>query len=359
VERFAPLIRDPLRLDGAALPARALRRLENAAARTGPLRGGGNGLAALTRVRLDALTRASTGDEALAAALARAASAPAGAAAEPRAADPGLRRIGADPLPRRIGAVAPELLRPARQASRRHERVTPSREPSGSALAALMRNAEAPVPDVVQPRTVTRSMARSAPSRPAGDHPSASPQALKNVSDARGLEWLADRVAGGREASETPVIDGFPDVKPASPALVSRTRTPAPADPEPRRQAATGAAVAHDAPVTRPVARPRGALGPRGGGAGGLEALVQAWRGSEESSVQTAGLAVPPGIGSPLATAKGGFSAAEPVPAARPAGRGRLEDLHARDQDVTVIADSLGRLLVDELRRYGIEVDEG
>jgi hypothetical protein len=329
---------------------RAVRRLDAAAAELRPLRVAERGLAALTRVRLDGLTSPGRGDEALAAVLAR--HAPAGAAeadvgsrpprrlvAPPFAAGPGraLAPAATVPPPR---AVVPRSAGATVVADGRSRRVSPPSGPARTIDAAASRETR-------RRRTLDAG----------GSDGPAPPRGFDAVAAVAGLEWIAPRVPGGAEPGETTLVEGAPEA--ASPSRWAGAPAPS---PQPRvltaPTAPTGAALTAEVErVTEPIARrswpvpqptkPHGL--PRAGGEE-LEALVRAWQenGSAQAErVEGVPVVIPVEGGTATSTPSGRSRAR-----ARPAG--------SQPEDETLaFSDALGRVLVAELRRYGIEVDAG
>jgi hypothetical protein len=165
-------------------------------------------------------------------------------------------------------------------------------------------------------------------------------------------------VPGGTEPAETRVVDGAPDA--ASPSrwadgrdLAPRPRAlPAPAEPvgtipvvELERVPEPGEARTWPEPtISEPRALPRS-------GVHGLEALVRAW--------QDTGKAPPERLGRetnvvPFET--GDTATSTSTPTTRTRTRDRSSE---REDETLAFGDALGRVLVAELRRYGIEVDAG
>ena len=200
---------------------------------------------------------------------------------------------------------------------------------------------------------------RALPQVAAAETPAA-PHGFEVVESARGLEWLAVRVPGGAESSETPLVDGAPEASPArpAPAAAAEPATATRALPVPDQ----AAPVPHEferTPETRRAVQPL-PLTTRGdpshrrlGGAQGLDALVRAWQDTQPpfspEQVELPAEAVAP-VSAERGSARTGAAAR-----ARPAEPRASE----REEETLVFGDALARVLVGELRRYGIEVDAG
>jgi hypothetical protein len=327
---------------------RAIRRLDAASAELEPVAVAERGLAALTRVRLAGLTSPGRGDEALAAVLARGAPAGGGEAdAEGRAA----RRLAAPPAvaaPGHALSAATTLQRggtvaaPAAGAAD-GSRAWPAPNPSGSARRRAV------VAAGETRRRTTAAADAGAPTPPRG---------FDAAAGVAGLEWVAPRVPGGTEPAETRVVDGAPDAASPSRWTVGRDQTPrprtlpAPAEPVPtipavelERAPEPGETRTWPAQTTpEPRALPRTA-------GRGLEALVRAWQdtgGAQPERLERATNVIP------LETGDTATSTSTATP------RTRTRDRSSEREDETLaLGDALGRVLVAELRRYGVEVDAG
>jgi hypothetical protein len=340
------------------MPALAMHRLERHASVVAPLRSADRSLATLTCRRLEALRVVERGDAVLAAALARydqrgtAEALPERRTA--RLARSGIAELERTPA-RAGGSFAPPAARPA---SREQQRAADRRAKGDDRRGRRRKPATAAVGAATRRRRTTKPIP---------------PQV-------QGLEWLVGSAPGGREAalstldlsppagvsddpgamaatangSRLPLVprhggDGAPPMRTAVDGDGSRAPF-APARPE-RSVIATPAS---DAPVDAPATRPAGT----GPGAGQLSALVRAWDGPapvDEPDSRSALPAIAPdpaespgphdepsGSGPPAARARDGAGVAAPT---------------ARDE-LLDLGDQLGRLLVSELRRYGIEVEE-
>jgi hypothetical protein len=352
VERYDLLTGDRLRFGDGVAPARALRRLNAAAARIGRLDGAQRGLATLTRARLAALTAPTRGDEALAAALARYSST---ATAEVELEPPARKRL-----------VAP----PARTGIGRGEPMPPARRVPSSVVFARSQ----------KPAVRGRSSARAAKTRaalirtgepgalpfgrqlggPSADLPLAAASAgFEAVERVRGLEWLAARVPGGAEASESTLVTGMPAVQSstsASKASVEATTASAMPSPAPalsaKARSLAGPVDVEQVPEPSVSPLPPVLFLPAGGhsGARGLEALVRAWADAEHSSPTSPTTEV-----STHAASAGGETVSPEATHRGPPPRSSHALLP--EHEALAFGDALGRVLVAELRRYGIEVD--
>jgi hypothetical protein len=353
VERLGLVTGDPLRLDGAGLAGRALGRLDAAAVGTAPLEHADRGLASLTRRRLVRLTSPADGDEALAAALARCAAA-AVSDGEP---EPHARRLLARPAAAAgfDGAPAGSAGRRERSSARLggpHESVRGSSgfpAPRQTVARRLSRAAmrddhrrRVPLPDVVAP----------VPAPPPG---------FEAAADALGLDWLVVCVPGGAEAAETPLVEGAPEVERSlsGPAPAPTSTSPARAVPVPPGHGSVSSA--WDEVEREPAQEPRrqpstiAAVEPRvvqPAGAQGLDALVRAWHGAEESRPESIDLAA----AAVASHANGSRAPLRTTTTSRAQPSSRASE---REAEMLEFGDALGRVLVAELRRYGIEVDEG
>lgn len=374
MEHIDPLRRDPLRLDGAALPGRALRRLAAATAELEPLGGAGRHLQPLARARLADLTSPPLGDVAVAATLARqepaAGGEPAAAAEERlgrRLAPAGLEPRRPRPAPRATAfplraVAAPPAAAPAAGVS------TGPGAAARATLSAASPTSPRPGPAAGR-RTPEPPAGRAAPAarralRVQEEPPPAVPPGFEAAAGAAGLEWLADRLPGGAEASRTRLAEGAPaDAGLAAPAVL---RTPAPGGaglPQPQQRTALSPAELERvlAPVRATPGDGSNPALPAVGGAGELGALVRGWQGARGEATEritpTAAPAREP------ASDDRSFDTGSASPHAghadRPAGRARLPARTDGEDELLAFGDALGRVLVAELRRYGIEVDEG
>ena len=353
MERRDVLTGDPLRLDGAARGAAALRRLDAASTRVAPLEDAARGLAALTRVRLTNLTSPARGDGALVDVLARLV--PAAGAGDGALDAPAPRRLGVPvllPSTARVQLVAHdqrEAAGPGAGQSPANARPVRFRIPEP---LASRRRMQAAGPETQHARALPQVAAVEAPAAPRG---------FEVAESARGLEWLAVRVPGGAESSETPLVDGAPEASPArrAPAVAAEPATATRALPVPD-QAATVQHEFESGPETRravqPLPRTTGgdASHRRLGGGQGLDALVRAWQDTQQPPVSSE-QAEP--ADEPVASA----SADRAQSRSGAATRTRTPESRAseREEETLVFGDALARVLVGELRRYGIEVDVG
>lgn len=353
MERLGLVNGDPLRLDGAGLAGRALGRLDAAAVGTAPLERADRSLASLTRRRLVQLTSPDDGDEALAAALARCAAA-AVSDGEP---EPHARRLLARPAAAASFDGAPAAV------SGRRERISarlgsPHESVRGSSgflappSAVVRRRTHAPLWDERRRRVPLPDVVAPVPAPPPG---------FEVAADALGLDWLVVRVPGGEEAAATPLVEGAPEVERSSsaPAVAATSTSPSRVVPVPPGHGSVSSA--WDEVEREPVPESRrppstiAAVAPRvvePAGAQGLDALVRAWHGAAESrpeSIDLAAAAVPlQSNGSPATLRTTTTSRTQPAARAS-----------EREAEMLEFGDALGRVLLAELRRYGIEVDEG
>ena len=354
MERREALTGDLLGFGGAARGSAALRRLDAASARIASLEDAGSGLAALTRVRLADLTSPERGDGALAAVLARLASA--------AGADDGAI---AAPAPRRLG-VPVSLARHVREASVAPE-LPEGRARRGASPAANGRPVPFALPEPLASRRRTQATVPEPQRGPAFVPLSAveapdAPNGFEVADAVHGLEWLAVRVPGGAESSETPLVDDATEVSPVRHALAA--------------SAAPGAAVARASRSGLPGA---GAVRARTlTGDAELRAAAPAdvgWRrtassrrrhaGTRRARARVAGHAASAVAGAGRAFRRTG-RALLPRIGSGPGGTGTASRVRApespaseREEETLVFGDALARVLVGELRRYGIEVDAG
>jgi hypothetical protein len=325
-----------------------MRRLEAASAEVEPLGVAECGLAALTRVRLAALISPGRGDAALAAAVERGAPAGTEVVAEARAP----RRL-ATPELEFAGRALPAAVAPV-----------PRRVPAGSAAGTTTGGpaGPAPVPAAFAPRRRAApagagSTRRTSAAAAESGRPSP-PRRFRVAERPAGLEWVAPRLAGGAEAAETPVLHGAPDaaspVRWAGRPAAQRRELPLP-PPTPRIAPTVDVERVPEADVSRPRPVPS-TTDPRARAPEarhGLEALVRAWDGpggsAQPAAAENATGVLPLDVGD---TARSTSTAAPGV--RRP--RDRTPE---REDETLPFSDALGRVLVAELRRYGIEVDAG
>jgi len=359
VERIDLLRGDHVRLGGAASAGLALDRLDRDASRAAPLWSAGSALAALTRARFALLAEPLRGDEALAAALERC------TPADPGQDDRGTRRLRAVPY-----GAAPDTAGGSRPT--RPPRVTP---PDVAAARSYGR-VDAPAVDANRRPRPARGERRASP-----DDAPTPPPGFEDAAAARGLEWLADRVAGGAEAAATPLaLDGGPGQVPE----LRSTRhgggeargSAAPAAPAPTRaDRPDREGMPVPVPGTRPVGRIERALEPRRGIAvepaalpalrvypperpGELEALVRTWGAGPAAAAEA--LSADDASRLEERPWESGGIAARGIVTTRRSGIRPVAAVGAdREDDAAKVGDVLGRVLVAELRRYGIEVDQG
>jgi hypothetical protein len=348
VGRGGGLTGDPLRLAGPASAGLAMRELQRAASRTWPLREAGDSVASLTCGRLEALLRPPRGDDVLAAALDRVGD---GAVEEVAAS-----RSGA---PHTIGARRAAPAPPA--AGSQNLRPRPADVARSSPLRERAR------PEVASHRRV-----RSVGS-PHDEAPAARPRGVRSSPrDVRGLEWLVRDAAVLQEAAAAPIELAAPVARVGS-AGVTTAPTSRPGS-VPNDQPAGGRSVS--APTPSGQAPPRDHLSPPGaqkvvappsvapisrsaapavGAESALESLVRAWRVEDAAEPDAAQPTV-----SDITTADTQPSVVDDVPSGGIGPRAaRAPDVHtqpARDDELLGLRDEVGRMLVAELRRYGIEV---
>jgi len=351
VGRVGSLTADPLRFAEPAAVALAVQRLDRAASLAAPLQAAWRSLAVLTCLRLEALISPQRGDEALAAALARYAETAIEEPASPARAHPARRAGHAAVLPAPRPAPSPAR-RPSlpRREARRAPAVTTSAARTGARRVEARRVAGGSLEPVDL----------GAP-------------AATEATEVHGLEWLVGRVPGGTEAAESPLdlAASVDDVEPLRPAVASGTpaRGPEGTQPSAHRDVpiAGHASEPRHAFAPAPAAAPTPAASPAAAGAaqarrlfaeagGELETLVRAFDAgaqADESYVQTTPPAYSPQASRPAADAEPATEAASA--AGRPhAAKGA--HTQAREEELLGLGDELGRVLVAELRRYGIEV---
>jgi hypothetical protein len=304
-------------------------------------------------VRLADLTSPERGDGALAAVLAHLASA--------AGADDGAI---AAPAPRRLG-VPVSLARHVREASVAPE-LPEGRARRGASPAANGRPVPFALPEPLASRRRTQATVPAPQRGPAFvplsavDAPDA-PNGFEVADAVHGLEWLAVRVPGGAESSETPLVDDAAEVSPvrhalaasAAPGAASRALPgpdfPAPVPYELERSPETRSSV-------QPLPRTSGGDAPRrrGGDMRGLDTLVRAWQDKQPtpSPEQVEISAEPVALVAENRSGPGGTGTASRV-------RAPESPASEREEETLVFGDALARVLVGELRRYGIEVDAG
>jgi hypothetical protein len=324
---------------------RAIRRLDAASAELEPVAVAERGLAALTRVRLADLTSPGRGDEALAAVLAR--GAPAGGG---EAEDEGRRTVRrlAEPPP----VAAPGHAFPT--ATIRQRGLTVAAPTGDAADGAREWPAPNPSRSRRRPAAAAAAEARRRPLAEADAEAPTPPQAFDSAVGVTGLGWVAPRVPGATEPAETRVVDGAPDAASPSRWADGRDRAPRPralSAPEPvgtipaaelERVPEPGEARTWPAPTTsEPRALPHTADH-------GLEALVRAWQDTGKAQPEHATNVVP--------FETGDTATSTSTPTTRTRTRDRSSE---REDETLAFGDALGRVLVAELRRYGIEVDAG
>ena len=348
--RVGSLTCDPLRLAGPATVGVAMRQLQRAASHVSPLGAADESVALLTCARLEALLGPPRGDHALAAALDRLGE----AVDEAATSRPGMRRTPADrraappAIPTTSQRVRPmpdtghnaRLRSPLRRdgAARRHLR----------AVGSL--DQEAPTP------------------RSTGSPPS--------PRDVRGLEWLVrdapvlrDAAAGTLDLAATAVraeVLGAATVPTSRPTLtpdepvtgVRALSLPAQIEqaqrPDlPSQPRAVSAVRPSDAPIIHSGT-------PAGDAGSALESLVRAWSAEQPAQHRTAALSVLESeevAGSPEAGTFVVDGHDAPAPDSLRSGRsGAPRGEQVLDDDLLGLRDEVGRMLVAELRRYGIEV---
>ena len=327
---------------------RAARRLDAAAAELEPLGVAERGLAVLTRARLGGLIAPGRGDEALATALARGTHAGGGGTeVEPRP----LRRLAALPV-----FAGPRRALPAAE--------VPQRGRTAVVVTAAVADGARMRPGPPAPVVVRRFGAPAAPGEmrrrtfgaPGAEAP-VPPRSFGAAMGAAGLEWAAPRVLGGTEAAETPLVDGVPDA--ASPsqwaappgAAAQPRQLPVPAEPARAIPTVEIELVpeAHDVRSRHMPATVVPRSLPEVDGYG-LGALVRAWQ--DPASTPKHAEHAPNLL--PVENADTATSTSTPTPRTRPRDRAA-----EREDETLAFGDALGRVLVAELRRYGIEVDAG
>ena len=345
MESASPLTADPLGLRAPALPGRALARLDRIAATTFALRHAEPALAPLTCPRLTLLLDPPRGDEALAAALARCAlqgeDGPVAWDRAPRLGTPERharieeRRRTTPPAPRgRRPAATPQRRGPASPAPLANP--LPSRAAAAAKVAAPARATDAAAAPELLPfaERIVGGLTAAASPLPAKRTLFAADPAV----DGR----------GGREALATP--DGFSTPWRQESPWPAPILTPAPLAPGPEH-ASTRARSAPTLSGTTAGTRAKAPTTERG-----LRALVHAWTEGGPSEEPA------PGMEAAAATAASTADRA-PQPAVLAASRTLAAPLAASVSqprgEPADVGDALGRMLVAELRRYGIEVDAG
>jgi hypothetical protein len=347
VGRPGSLTADPLRFAGAGAAGLAVRRLDRDAAGAVPLRLADRALAPLTCLRLETLRDPARGDEALAAALARYGEEAAGVG------ERGELRAPAAPL-RVERPASPERVAAPSPGTRRLERATRARGlPAGAPVERRRGRRASPVSDAV--------------TAPAASRAAETPRLVRHV---QGLEWLTDRVPGGRESIDRPLTLAAP-AKHAT-TLPEEHRRPRAVTPGPDEARRAGAQPSPPVvppsglgPAPAPGPEPQRALAlphERGDAADGafegehgLVALVRAWNEPSRPgpAVEAAAPASPSVPVQPELVAR---DVPEPVVRRRRVAEQPLLPARA-PEELLGLGDELGRVLVAELRRYGIEID--
>lgn len=344
--RSGSLTADPLRFAGAGAAGLAVRRLDRDAAGAVPLRFADRALAPLTCMRLETLRDPARGDEALVAALAR--------YGEEAAVESAHGELRAPAAPMRVERPAPQgRVAPPAPAARRFEQVTRAPGlPAGAPVEARRGKRASTVSDAV--------------TAPAASRAAETPRLVRHV---QGLEWLADRVPGGRESIDRPFTLAAPlmHATPAEEHRRPRGVTPGPGEgrgagsqPSPPVVSQSGLV-----PAPAPGPEPQRALAPAEGrpdgardavdGEHGLAALVRAW--NEPSRPGPAVEAAAPALPSvPVHPELVATDVPEPVVRRRRVAELPLQPARA-PEELLGLGDELGRVLVAELRRYGIEID--
>jgi hypothetical protein len=343
VGRPATLTGDPLRLAAPVTVPRAVQRLEREASTAWPLGAADRGLAALTCARFDALLAPPRGDDALAAALARY-----GADSDtPVTLAPLALRDRLERIPRGLSPVASTATRSPLHVPRPKTRpVEPQVDPSSGRGGG---------------RAVATSAAASTPRSETGGSPAA--QAL-------GLEWFTAASPRVREAaharldvepgaarpsSTQQATAGPPRASGGNPSAGGRPpSSPSIAEAVPRlRDPSTP--TASDSPL-RPVETARhSAKEPAVVAGSGLESLVRAWNVTQPEDLSPeADLAEPEAVASVAFGERPVEDAARNAPQPGQPSVARLDPVS--EEELLDLRDEVGRMLVAELRRYGIEV---
>jgi hypothetical protein len=351
VGRGGGLTGDPLRLAGPASAGLAMRELQRATSHTWPLRAAGDSVASLTCGRLEALLRPPRGDDALAAAL-------------DRVGDGVVEEVAA-PRPGASHTIAGRRAAPAPPAAGSRD----LRPPPGEFARSF------PLRERVRPEVASHRRVRSVGS-PHDEASAARPTdgVRSSPRDVSGLEWLVRDVTVLQEAAAAQIELAAPVARVGSadvttaptsrrdsvpndqPAGVWSVPSPAPArfgHAPPRDHLSPSRAVKAGAPP--PVAPITRSAAPAVGGKSALESLVRAWRVEDAAEPDVAQPTV-----SDTTTADTQASVVDDVPSGGTGPRAaRAPDVRAkpsRDDELLGLRDEVGRMLVAELRRYGIEV---
>ena len=341
--RPATLTGDPLRLAAPVTVPRAVQRLEREATTAWPLGAADRGLAALTCARFDALLAPPRGDDALAAALARY-----GADSDTPVTSPPLALR--DRLERITRGSSPAASPPTR---------SPSHVPRPAA-----RPVERQVDAVSGPsggRAIATSGAASTPRVRTGG---------SRAAQALGLEWFTARSPRVREAAHA-LLDleagaarpaatqhatvGSPRASSAHPpAGIRPSSSSAKAEAASRRRAPSTAPAA-DAPLRPVETATRPAKGPAVVAGSGLDSLVRAWNVTHAEALSPEeDLAEPDAVPSAALAERAAEDAARNAPQPGQPSVARLDPVS--EEELLDLRDEVGRMLVAELRRYGIEV---
>lgn len=340
--RGAGLTTDPIRLSGSDACGLALQRLDRSASAVAPLRTAERGLATLTCRRLESLLSPRRGDDVLAAALARYdATAGAEHASLERAA-----------LVARVGAAAGRTSAPLHRAPAVRRHPPPARRSTESDVGL------AATDDVRGRRRERLDVSGTGGAERLADWDAGAP----DPAAVRGLEWLTHAAPGAAEAAAAPLD------------VVRTLRSPV----EARSDATSGehrgarspddvASLGTVAPVVPFDAAPRDVVRPaREQSAehrapdltGQLAALIRAWDeapSSDERRRDVAPPALPSYQEAPPSDVLGEAQPAAPVEA-RPLSAVTVA-APSGEQELLGFGDQLGRVLVSELRRHGIEVE--
>lgn len=344
--RAAGLTGDPLRLAAPLTVTRAVQRLDRAASTAWPLGAADQGLASLTCSRFEGLLDPPRGDDALAAVLARyGGNAEEAVASAPRAVHERLDRAARVSLP-----LTP---RPAPRRARAERPVAASPHRRVEHAAAL----DAALPS------------RSNP--PAGGRGPSAAAGRSTVAEARGLEWLAGAESPIREAAHAAFVLERGAERLQSPQLATAGTSPTMIDNQPARvrplslsaNAESASRRGHPSPLTaaeappRPVAPATPSVPEAAISAGtGLESLVRAWSATHPEAVAAeANAEVPEALVAPVVFEElPGVDGADGDAASAKRSVSRLDP--ANEEELFELRDEVGRMLVAELRRYGIEV---
>jgi len=345
VGRPATLTGDPLRLAAPLAVTRAVQRLDHEASTAWPLGAADRGLASLTCARFDALLDPPRGDDALAAALARY-----GAASD--------APVATAPL-----AVRDRFERTAR--------VPPSvwADAVRSGVRAP-RPVRTPVARQVDPASVSAAAPRSGSTLTA-DPPRRAAAGRTTVAEGLGLEWFTAADPHVREAADAPVALEPAARRLASPQQATPGTTPTIIGNPPARvrppsssaNAETASRRGHPSPLTAAEAPPRpvataahSAPMPTIAGGTGLESLVRAWNVThpEAGSPEAENAEPEPTAASVAFDERPGPGAVGDAPRPGHSSAARVDSVSG--EELLDLRDEVGRMLVAELRRYGIEV---